>query len=54
MRRFTIVIPVRKDGTFDVEAQKAIANKFTGRREKQENLKVIKKELDDLFARYII
>lgn len=54
MRRFTIAIPVRKDGTFDVEAQKAIANKFTARLEKQENLKALKKELDELFARYII
>jgi hypothetical protein len=53
MRRFAIAMPILNNGTFDVAAQQSIASRFTGRREKRENLESIKSELDSLFARYV-
>lgn len=53
MRQFVVKIPVKEDGTFDIETQKAIASHFIGTLQKKENLSKIKSQLDDLFERYL-
>jgi hypothetical protein len=53
MRLFTVTIPVRPDKTFDVTAQKEIARRFTGERERREKLSAIKCQLDEIFGRYL-
>ena len=52
MRRFTVPVPIKSDGTFDVDAQKIIAARFTGLEEKRENLQSIKSALDAVFKGY--
>lgn len=53
MKKFVVKIPVREDGSFDVEAQKLMAARFTGSREKKEKLQSVKQRLDDLLTRYL-
>lgn len=53
MRRFVLVIPIRKDGGFDVGAQEAIADRFISARNKRDSLDAIKRELDGVYARYL-
>jgi len=53
MRRFAVKIPIRDDGTFDVEAQRRIAAEFTAAREKKEQLIDAKDRLDGILARYV-
>ena len=53
MRLFTVAVPVLQDGRFDVDAQRTIADRFTGVREKREALEAIKTELDGMFEGYL-
>ena len=53
MRRFKVKIPVREDGTFDVEAQQDIAAAYTVAKSKEKTLMYVKQELDDVFPRYL-
>jgi type I restriction enzyme M protein len=53
MRELTVPIPIRKDGSFDVTAQKKIAARFTAVIEKREELEEAKRKLDETFARYL-
>lgn len=49
MRLLSLPIPVRKDGTFDIQAQKTVAKRFTGIQEKQKALGAAKSRLDEVF-----
>jgi type I restriction enzyme M protein len=53
MRRFSVSIPIKSDGTFDIEAQKVVAARFTGLQEKRENLQSLKSALDAVFEGYL-
>ena len=53
MRDLRVRIPVRQDGTFDVEAQEEIASAYTIARSKKNTLLELKQEFDDAFSRYI-
>lgn len=52
MRDFRVWIPIRDEGLFDVEAQLRIAAAYSIAREKEKELKAIKQEYDEAFARY--
>jgi len=52
MRRFTVKIPVRADGTFEIKMQQEIAGRFTDAQEKKTKLNQIKMRLDDLYDHY--
>jgi type I restriction enzyme M protein len=53
MRQFVIKIPIKDDGTFDIEMQNTIASHFTGMRQKKDELNNIKKHFDTIFQRYV-
>ena len=53
MRELSVKIPVRQDGTFDVEAQQTIATAYTIAKSKEKALLEIKREFDEVFSRYI-
>ncbi len=53
MRMFSISIPVSTDGNFDLEAQKSLAARFVGAREKQDEMNKLKTKFDGIFKRYI-
>ena len=53
MRELKVRIPVRQDGTFDVEVQQDIATAYTIAHSKEKALLDIKQEFDDVFARYV-
>jgi type I restriction-modification system DNA methylase subunit len=53
IRQFSVLMPVTGDGSFDAKAQKDIAEKFTGERERREKLSAIKRRLDNIFGRYL-
>jgi type I restriction-modification system DNA methylase subunit len=54
MRQLLIAIPTKKNGEFDVEAQKAIATRFTALQENQRKLQDAKAKLDEIFSRYLV
>ncbi|MEX0678501.1 MAG: N-6 DNA methylase [Pirellulales bacterium] len=54
MRLLSLEIPVKQGGGFDVRAQKSIAKRFTAMQEKQQQLGIAKKRLDDVFSRYLV
>ncbi len=54
MRQLVIKIPTKSSGEFDVEAQKAIAERFTALQENQRTLQEAKARLDDIFSRYLV
>lgn len=53
MRSFVIKVPIKKNGAFDVRAQKKIASQFTAELGERAILDVAKKSLDDVFQRYM-
>lgn len=53
MRRFTITIPIKQDGSFDVEAQTKIASAYFAIVEKKTKLKDIKQLVNNILDRYI-
>lgn len=53
MNRLVILVPVRDDGTFDVEAQRQIADSFLAVQQKQATLRELKTRLDEWFSRYL-
>ena len=53
MRRLTVVVPVKPDGTFDQQAQREIAERFTKEAEKLATLRAEKIKLDAIVGRYI-
>lgn len=53
MSRFAVTIPVRPDGTFDIDVQNDVAGRFTGVQERQEALTALKLELDTAFQGYL-
>ena len=50
---FKVKIPIRADGTFDVELQKEIAEAYMNVLEKGKILKEIKQKLDDTFSHFV-
>ena len=52
MRDLKVKIPIRADGTFDVDAQREIATAYVEARSKEVGLKDVKIEFDEVFARY--
>ena len=53
MRRSTVLVPVKPDGTFDQKAQLEIAERFTKESEKLAALRAEKRKLDEIVDRYI-
>jgi len=53
MKRFTINIPVKKDGAFDLVTQKKISSLYFSIQDEKEKLNEIKIKLDDAFSRYV-
>jgi len=53
MRRFSVLIPAKPDGTFDIDEQRRVADRFTGMQERRENLEAIKSRLDAAFEGYV-
>jgi len=54
MRQLVITIPTKENGEFDVQAQNAIAKRFTALQQNQKSLQDAKTKLDEIFARYLI
>ena len=52
IRDLKVKVPVRQDGTFDVEAQREIATAFTIARTKEKALRDVKQEFDEVFSQY--
>ena len=53
MRRLTVLVPVKPDGTFDQKAQRKIAERFTKEAEKLAALRDEKRKLDEIVDRYV-
>ena len=53
MRRVTVIVPVKSDGTFDQQGQREIAERFAKEAEKLALLRAEKKRLDRIVERYV-
>lgn len=53
MSSFVLKMPVKKNGSFDVDAQKAIAARFSGAEKRRAKLEDVKHRLDTVFGCYI-
>ena len=53
LRRFAITIPIKDDGSFDVNTQKKIASLYLEICQKKEKLTNIKTKIDHIFTRYV-
>ncbi|XHX78628.1 MAG: class I SAM-dependent DNA methyltransferase [Stenomitos frigidus ULC029] len=53
MRQFTIEIPIKNDGSFDVDAQKNIADFFMEDRKRKNAINNLKQQFDEIFERYM-
>jgi len=53
MRSFVIKVPIKKNGDFDIRAQKEIAGRFTNELKKRAVLESAKRNLDDIFQQYM-
>lgn len=53
MRQFTIEIPVKDDGSFDVDTQKNIADFFMENRKRKDAINNLKQQFDEIFERYM-
>lgn len=52
MRRFEVDIPVDREGKFDVERQRAVAEKYVAAKAKHEDMRSLKQRFDDAFDRF--
>lgn len=53
MSTFVLNIPVKRDGTFDLEAQERLAARFAATQEKRKQLEGSKAQLDEIVHRYL-
>ena len=53
MRKFVIRVPINKNGTFDMKAQKLASKRFAMLRQKKTDAAAAKKRVDEMFSRYI-
>ena len=53
MKQFKVKIPVKDDGTFDIDTQQRIASAFVSTQQKKAELLSIKSSIDTLFRDYI-
>jgi type I restriction enzyme M protein len=53
MNRLAVLVPVRDDGSFDVDAQRQIADSFLVAQQKQSTLRELKTKIDEWLSHYL-
>lgn len=53
MKKFSVLIPVKKDGSLDIDEQRKIAKQFIGSQERLAKMNEIKAKLDEVYGHYV-